>query len=448
MVTSDIPSAAGAGLMTTGDAPFVSGAATPISKPTWYSYYVLGLLVLVYMFSQVDRKLPLILIESVKHDLKLSDTQIGLATGIVFTLVYSVFGIPVSRVADRYGRKAVICWSLLVWSSITGLNGLATNFWQFAMARGGVAIGESGATPSAQSLLPDFFPPRRLAMAGGIFMAASPIGYLVAVAGGGMLNDLASWRVAMMVMAVPGLLLTVLAALTIREPKRAKAVVGEIPPLWTSLLILWRIKTFRYMNFAAMASGCAVGALGSFTPAYIMRHFGYTSGHTGVSYGLLAAAAGLFGCLSGGVVADRLGDRNVRAGLWYVAAIAALSAPASIGALFSPSYGLFLALMFIPEASITAWSGPSTPIVMTLVDPRMRALASSVYLFSFMGVGFSIGPVLAGAFSDLLRPTLHADSLKWALVGIASLRILTAIYYAIAASKLKGDLARAAAPAA
>lgn len=421
-------------------------ANPPQAKVSWYSWYALGLLVVTYMFSQIDRKLPVILVESIKHDLHLSDTEIGLATGAIFTLVYASFGIPMSRIADRYGRKAVICGSLMAWSLITGLNGFVANFWQFAFARGGVALGEAGATPSALSLMPDLFPPRLLATAGGIFLTAAPAGYFIALAGGGLLNDLASWRVAMIAMAIPGMALSVLAILTIREPRRARAatVAETPPPLFASLKSLWRIRTFRHMNLAAIYSGCATGALGSFTPAYILRHFGFTTAYTGWSYGLLAAFAGITAAIVGGVVTDRLRRRDERSGLWYVALLSLISMPTSIAAMFAGSYGAFLALMAWPEATVTAWSGPSTPVIMTLVDPRIRALATSVYLFSFMGIGFSIGPVLAGMLSDFLKPTLHQDSLKWALIVIAVARLLTAAHYWIAASKLRGELARLA----
>ena len=408
------------------------------------SWYTLFVLMLAYVLCLMDRKLPFILVEPIRHDLNLSDTQIGLLTGLVFTLVYSTSAIPVARLADRFSRKWVMTTSVVIWSALTSAGGFAQNFWQLAAARAGVAIGESGAMPSSHSMLADLFPVHRRATAASIFMAGAPIGILIGMAAGGIISDLADWRTAMILIGAPGILLGLLMAFTIREPKRT-AVAKDAPKvgMFQAAKILFTRPTFRHLAFAAMLSSLAGTAAQSFGPAFMMRNYGLSTTETGISYGLVLGLGGLTGALLGGFVADKLRRYDERGGIFFVSAVIAVAAPFQVFCWFAPNYPLFLALMFIPQISTMIYAGPVYPSLQALAGPQMRAMAVAFYLFLLNGVGQSLGPLLTGLLSDGLRSRFGEDSLQIALFILGGLKVWSAIHYFLAALNIRKDLEHA-----
>ena len=411
-----------------------------------YTWYALILMMTIYTVSLLDRKLPFILVESIKEDLSLSDTQVGLISGLVFTLTYSIAGIPVARLADRVVRKHVITVSLIVWSILTTMGGFAQNFWQLAAARMGVAIGESGATPAAHSIIGDMVPKSRRAFAIGVYMTGAPIGILIGLSLGGIINDLANWRIAMIVLGAPGLLLSVLVLFTLKEPLRrhlsepaAQASKAEKPK--KGLVFLFSQPAFRQMFIGGVIFTTSTGAMLAFTPAFIMRTYDMSSSQTGLTYGILAGLSGAVGALGGGALNDRLQKWDTRAGLWLVAACLALSAPLLALAYSGPGYILFLALLFIPQATGMVYAGPSFSAIQTLFESRLHAFATAVFLFGLNGVGLSLGPLIAGAVSDILSAMGKADSLQTALFVLAFGKLWAAVHYLLAASAFKKSVA-------
>lgn len=411
----------------------------PVGKRQWYT---LGVLTVAYVFCLIDRKLPFILVEPIRHDLGLSDTQIGLLTGLVFTLIYSSSAIPVARIADRFSRKWVMTASVVVWSALTSAGGFATNFWQLAVARAGVAIGESGCMPAAHSMLADTFPEHKRATAASIFMAGAPIGILIGLGAGGIISDLANWRVAMIVIGAPGIVLGLLIAFTIREPARA-TLHKDAPKI--SLLqaarLLFARPTFRHLAIAGLLSSCVNTASQGFGPAFMMRSYGLSTAETGVSYGLVVGVGGFIGALLSGFITDKLRGRDERWGLWFVAAIIATAAPLQIGAWFAPTYGIFLALMFLPQIAGMSYVGAVFPALQSLAGPQMRAISVALYLFMLNGIGQSLGPLIAGILSDGLRPRFGEESLQIALFILSGLKAWSAVHYFIAAMSIRKDMA-------
>ena len=172
------------------------------STPTYtkrYSQYVLGVLLVVYIFNFVDRQILAILAQSIKTDLGLTDTQIGLLSGLAFGIFYATLGIPIARLADRYSRVNIISICLAIWSAMTALSGLAGNFWQLLLARIGVGIGEAGGSPPSHSLLADYFPVNERATALGIYAIGIPVGILFGNLAGGWINEYFGWRNAFLV---------------------------------------------------------------------------------------------------------------------------------------------------------------------------------------------------------------------------------------------------------
>ncbi|MDB5471505.1 MAG: hypothetical protein JWR84_3065 [Caulobacter sp.] len=430
-------------------APPVSAASSvdpgaPEVKVGARQWYTLSILTLAYVLCLMDRKLPFILVEPIRKDLHLSDTQIGLITGLMFTLVYSTSAIPVARLADRFSRKWVMTWSILAWSALTSLGGFAQNFWHLAFARAGVAVGESGCMPAAHSMLSDTFPERQRSTAAALFMAGAPIGILIGLAAGGVIADLFDWRMAMIVIGAPGLIIGLLFAFTIKEPVRSEARKDQPKVgIWTAAKVLFARPAFFHLAMAGMINSLAGTAIQSFGPAFIMRTYGLSTTQTGISYGLLLGIGGLIGALAGGVVADRLRGRGEKAGLWFVTAVVAIAGPLQIAAWFAPNYMWFLILLFVPQIANMIYAGPVYPALQALAGPRMRAMSVALYLFLLNGVGQSLGPLLAGGISDLLKPSLGPASLQWSLLILASLKLWAAVHYVFAALSITRDLVHA-----
>jgi len=187
------------------------------------SHFALALLVVVYTFNFIDRQILSILIEPIKLELGLNDTQMGLLTGFAFALFYATLGIPIARYADRANRRNLIAAALGVWSIMTAVSGLAGNFWHLLIARIGVGVGEAGCSPPAHSIIADYFPAEKRATALGIYSLGIPVGIMFGLFAGGWINEYFGWRIAFFVVGIPGLVLAVIVRFTMREPERGMA---------------------------------------------------------------------------------------------------------------------------------------------------------------------------------------------------------------------------------
>jgi predicted MFS family arabinose efflux permease len=410
-------------------------------RPGAYAWYVVVVLMLCYVLSMIDRKFPFILVESIKADLKLSDTQIGLLTGIMFAAVYSILAIPVASLADRLSRKTIIGGAIFVWSGLTAMGGFAQNFVQLAGSRAGVAIGESACSPAAHSMIADYFPRKFRARALGLYFAGAHVGALLGLVLGGWINDLANWRVAMMMLGAPGVVMALLFITTVREPPRrphveAPVVNPDRPGMREAMVTLCRLPVFVHLMIAAICFMFTSGAVQAFSPAYIMRTWGYSSEWTGLTYGMAAGLAGISGSLLGGLVGDRLLKHRWQ-GLAFVGTAFAIAAPAMFVAYIVHSYALFLLLLFISQVGDSTYAGPSFATLQSLVSPRMHAVASAIYLFALSGIGVSLGPVVAGMISDHLKADGVANPLRWALMLIVIPKVLASVHYFLAARRLR-----------
>jgi MFS family permease len=216
------------------------------------------LLFLAYVINYIDRQIVTILQEPIKADLNLSDTQLGLMTGLSFALFYATLGVPIARIADRKSRSRLIAWAITVWSAMTAACAAVSGFWSLLACRMGVGIGEAGLSPPAHSLISDYYEPAKRATAMAIYSIGIQVGVFVGFLAGGAINHFFGWRMAFLVVGVPGLLLAVLIRFTMREPERGRFDVpampakGAEPGSFATLAALWRIRPFR---FAALASG-------------------------------------------------------------------------------------------------------------------------------------------------------------------------------------------------
>ncbi len=381
--------------------------------------YVLGVMVLAYTCNFIDRQILSILLESIKHDLGVSDQMLGLLSGFAFALFYVVMGIPIAVWADRGNRRNLISLALALWSAMTALSGLAQNFWQLAAARVGVGIGEAGCTPPAFSLLSDHYAPGERSTAFGIYSLGIPLGLMFGLFVGGWINENFGWRMAFFVVGLPGIALALVVRLTIAEPARGAAENRSAgthkPALGESLRFLRGEPVFVHCAAGgALAAFVAYGAMGWY-PTFLIRSHAMNTAEIGLWLGLIMGAAGAIGMVFGGMLADRLGARHAPWYLWTVGGGLLVAVPfGAVSYVLDNPYSAMITFA-IPLMVANAWLGPTVAQIQGIVDLRMRAISVAVLFFITNMVGLGLGPWLIGSLSDALAPRFGPDSLRWSL---------------------------------
>ncbi|MFP6605051.1 MAG: MFS transporter [Myxococcota bacterium] len=413
-----------------------------------YANYALGLLLGVYIFNFIDRQILSILMESIKTEIQLSDTELGFLGGIAFALFYTFAGIPIARWADRGSRRKIISISVLIWSLFTVFTGSARNFWMILIARIGVGIGEAGCSPPAHSLISDFFPPERRATALSIYALGIPIGASLGTLVGAWVGQAFGWRTAFVVVGLPGILLALLVWMTLRDPVRggseATAPVENDGESFTQVLrFMGGLRSFWHLSFAGALHAFVGYGAAYFVPSFFARVHGMGLAERGTWLAAIGLVA-VLGTYLGGWLGDRLAVRDVRWYLWVPGIASIAGVPIALGYYLTPDPYLALLLFGIP-AGIAGpmYLGPTFAMTQTLVMPHMRAMASAILLFILNLIGLGIGPWFVGYVSDSLAPHYGDESLRWALVSIVSIgSAWAAVHYFIAARTLRSDLTK------
>jgi len=410
-------------------------SAVSSSERSSYPYAVLLVLVLANVFNFIDRQLPYILGESIKRDLGLSDTQLGVLNGAAFSVVYATMAIPLARAADRWGSRWVLSGCIFFWSVMTSLGGLAQSFWQLAVTRVGVAFGEAGATPAAHAVISNYFPPQRRALPMGLFAFGISFGSMLGLGLGGWIAHVASWRLAFTVIAAPGLILALSAVWVIREPRERAAVATQTSLLEAARYFLsqrWFVQVFCAVAMLNMGAY----ALISFAPPFLMRTFGMNSQSAGWSLGLLHGIAGVSGALAGGWLGDRVVAKDRRWRLWLACVALLIAAPCTVAAFLAPSSGLSLVCMAAPKFTYLLYMAPTFALIHSMVPSHMRAQSSAAIYFGMGMIGLSLGPLVVGALSDYFEPLMGTQSLRYAMLFIVVTQVWSAIHFWFAARAL------------
>ncbi len=412
-------------VITDGDKSTMTLEKSSISITNKYSNvsarsYALLLLMTVYSANFIDRQLLSILQEPIKIELNLSDGQLGVLTGVSFAFFYVLAGIPIARYADRGNRRNVIAYSVGVWSLMTAVSGAALNYFHLLLARIGVGIGEAGCSPPAHSIISDIFPPKKRASAIAFYSMGVNIGILFGFLFGGWLNEYFGWRVAFVVVGLPGILLAVLVRTTLAEPIRGhhedKKLASSRVSFIDVLSLLWSRLSFRHMCFAASLSAFAGNSSNSWTASFMMRSHGMSSGELGTWLAMIVGLGGAIGVLGGGLLADKLASRDRRWYLW-LPAIANLACVPFLVAVYSVDNAYTaLLLSVIPGLLFNVYLGTTIATTQSLVGLRMRATASAILMLIANIIGLGLGPLSVGILSDYLLPSYGTDSLKQAML--------------------------------
>lgn len=406
--------------MTQAMAPLA--APTPDSNLLMRRRIALTMLFLVGTINFVDRQLLSILVEPVRAELDFTDTQFGLLTGLAFALFYAAMGVPVAMLADRWNRIKLIGIACVVYSGFTMACGMVSNFWQLALMRFGVGAGEAGGTAPSLSVLADYYPPAERPFAIGLLTLNGPFGVFVGAAFGAWAAANIGWRGAFMVIGAIGIAFVPIMLWLVREPARGQMdrekMADEAIPFSQSLAMFIRRRSLRLLLIgSALAAFVSYGML-NWIPAFLMRTQKMPLEAMATYY---APAAGItfgIGILGGGWLVSQRAKISPRAYGSIPALASLLLIPTFIMALMADSWQMSLALLLIPMAACTVYVPPALALVQNLTPPRSRATAAALLLLVFNIVGLGLGPVFTGVLSDMLKPSLGDDSLRWALMGL------------------------------
>jgi predicted MFS family arabinose efflux permease len=408
-----------------------------------YRNYVLIMLTLVYVFNFVDRQLLVILQESIKKELHLSDSQLGMLSGFTFAIFYVTLGIPIARLADKTNRRNTVAVSLSLWSIMTALSGRTLIFFQLLLARIGVGVGEAGGSPPAHAMISDYFPPEKRSTALSVYSAGIYFGVLIGFVLGGYLNQHLGWRTAFYVVGIPGLIFALLFYATVKEPQRGATDPGEITKNANSfgevLKTLYSTKTFIPLALAAALNVFCIYGLLNWAPSFLQRLHGMKSSEVGASLGLIYGIGGAAGSFAGGLLTDHFGKKDKRYYLKVPAYAILIAIPFAAGAIFLHDNVLSLACLGLCGSLQSVYLGPSVAVAHSLVPASMRALTSAIFFLVINLIGLGFGPLVVGFISDLLTPMLGVESLRWALSIIMVISLASTMLFFRTAKKLEAS---------
>ncbi|MBL9009589.1 MAG: MFS transporter [Alphaproteobacteria bacterium] len=413
-----------------------AGPAAPAPMSAAYRRYALSVLLVIYTLNFLDRQIMSVLAEPIKNDLGLTDTQLGLMTGLAFAVFYTVLGIPIARFAEHANRPLIIATATAVWSAFTVLCGYAQNFVQLVVARIGVGVGEAGCTPPAHSLIVDYTPKEKRASALAFYSLGTPLGGLLGMVLGGLVADAYGWRVAFLVAGAPGVVMALVAAFTLVEPRtKLKAALeakrAAAPSFGDAMRELRTKRTFWLVAFAGAIKAFIGYGSAAFIVSFFLRNHSAELAEVSASFGLkplgfvalvlgvVAGVAGAAGTWLGGFLGDRFGGRDLRFNMAMPAIATLVSIPFYVFGLLTESLVVALVVLAIPPILNTLWYGPVYATVQGLVRPETRATAAAILLFIINLIGLGLGPLGIGIISDLLASAFGLgvnDGLRWALI--------------------------------
>lgn len=405
------------------------------------AWITVGVLSIAYLLSIMDRHILVLLIEPIKADLQLSDTQVSLITGFAFAIVYTVMGVPLARLADAWMRKHVIVIGVSIWSVLTLASGLARNFSQLFLARMGVGFGEAGLTSPAYAMVADLFPPRRLAFAMSVFVLGGVIGIALSLMLGGLVihyvaglqdvslplvGEVSSWRMVLVIAGAATMVVAVPLAL-LREPVR-RAVGPQVAPTFTGLWrYLWLHRAFYApFIFASCLRFLFDYGTAAWMPTYFIRLHGWEAGSTGLIIGGIMLAPYLIGALSSGALADRLGERGYRAAPLYMMTVSGpLTAMMLLAVIYAPAMPLKLVALAVSYMLYAMYAVLHPTVIQMATPNRMRSQVSAVVLFAMNLVGLGFGATAIALLTDYLFADAQALGHSIALVGLVSVALCT-----------------------
>ncbi|WP_058545178.1 spinster family MFS transporter [Pseudomonas fluorescens] len=423
-----------AGSSDSGSDQYVAGA-----------WLAVAILTLVYAVNIADRYVLSTLLEPIKADFQLSDGATGILTGVSLAIVYTLAGLPIAALADRTNRKKLIAISIVAWSSMTVVCGLATNFWHMLLGRVGTGIGEAGATPSSHALLADKFKDKARPLALSIMGLGASIGAWLGASGAGMLNDAYGWRETLIIFGVCGFPVALI-TLMIKEPKRGQSDV-QVKDASTSAGL---VDTLRYIVdkknralFHVMLGSGVVSFWGWglvwWVPAFLSRSFGLTTGEAGAMLGPIYGIGGTALMIVTVIAMAVLKNRPTSWPSYFTAIFTLIGTVPSVALFLTHDLQVAKWMMWAFIPAIYVFIGPTAALVQNLLPPQMRAKGAAIYMFMSNIPCLALAPLMIGFSSDIMQPYLAApqESLRWALLATSFTGVWAAYHYWAAGRLMK-----------
>lgn len=409
-----------------------------------HAWRALFILTLIYVCHSIDRSVMSIVVEPVKAEFALSDSQIGVLSGLIYAVLYAIAGVPLGYFIDRVNRRNLLAGLVAIWSGFTALCGVTQNYTQLLIARAAVGAAEAGGAPTAISMISDLFPERRRSSAISIFWVSTAIGTALSFGIGGIVAANYGWRAAFLVAGAPGLFLAVLLLLTVKEPERGAAdevrkdARQEAPSLIETFGFVVRnaslLNAFIAVAFkAAVLSGVLVWAA-----SYLIRVQDLPLAYAGIVVGGSIALFGGLGSLAGGFIGDLVVKH---AGLKRLPLAPSLTSAltAAFVAVFALTDSLVVAVAAFAafEVASRMYTAPAYAFVVSIVDPRMRGVVTSALQVAANLIGYGLGPFIVGVVSDQIGSD---DSIRYGLLGLSVVSVWVAAHFYLAAHFARNDV--------
>jgi MFS family permease len=405
-----------------------------------YAWYVVAVLLLAYTLSFIDRMILSLLVGPIRADLGISDTQMSLLMGFAFAIFYSVLGIPLGWLADRGSRRGLMVAGVTAWSVMTAICGLTRSYATLFLARIGVGVGEATLSPAAYSMLGDYFPREKLGRAMAVYSIGVPLGSGIALVAGAlvvkfvtegppmivpMLGAMEPWRLTFLVVGLPGLLVALLIALTVREPARKGGAVGLVKGEFMAFLKTHPAALAAHFGGMGLLALVMYGAM-AWIPQFLHRTYGMPVSEAGLWFGGATAICGACGLMLGGWMADGLYRRGFRdAHLRVLRLNVIILAPLFVAMALAPSAGIAVTLMIVSMLVGTIHGGVAGAALQLVTPNRLRARMVALYFLVANLIGLGCGPTAMALVTDLV---FHDDqALRY---GIA---LVTAVALPVAA---------------
>jgi len=407
-------------------------------------WYVLLMMCLVYTLSIADRYVVSTVLDPIRHDLQLTDFSVAVLTGVAFGLFYVVLGFPLSWLIDRYNRRKIVAVCLVLWSVMTALCGLARTSFEFFLARVGVTVGEAGGTPGANSLLSDYFPATRRAMALTVFSLGAPIGAWLGYNVAGAIADQYGWRSVFFALGIPGVLAGLGVWLTVREPRRGCLdgnEDGEAPSVPDTLRFLWQQRSAVHTMMGTAVCALWGWGLMYWTPTFLQRTYHMTVGEAGVVTQNMHLWGGGLATVATGWLMARSTMVDARRIVWLLAGGVGLATIASGVVYWTRDLTLCRAMLWIFIPAIYFYIGPGFGLLNNLAQCRMRAMFCAMVLFLANLGNLVIAPPVIGGLSKWFDPhhVGDADSLRLAMLCLVPTGLWATAHLVLAARDILKD---------
>jgi len=418
-------------------------SADKMPQPTAYRWYALAVLFLVSVLNTIDKSLIPALAEPIRLEFDLSDSELGLLVGLVFSVAYGIASIPIGLLIDRVNRTRLLAALLVAWSLLTLLTAKTTSFLGLALCRVGVAAAESGGNPTTLALISDYFPRHERGRAVGIFSINSSIATILVFSVSGFIAAEYGWRAAFVLAFIPGMLLALLVLLTLKEPVRggfdpAPKQQGDDKPAGLKEIFKTIVadKTLLWVTGGAILVIMGQAGSGSFSATFFVRVHELELGKAGLITGLVLGLGFAIGTVTGGFMADKMAKTSPGGGCRFIAFVTLMAVPFGMIGFTVPVLAVAIPCLFAFQVLGTCFYAASLSIILNLSPLKMRGSIITYVSIALNLGGYGFGPQITGAMSDMYRLLGAAEPLRWALVSTVAVMLISSSFYFIAANRL------------